>query len=112
MALAICKVDRNEKWMKLSLIPGFEQYDYYRISSYGNMCESYTWSDVKQTKHRSSGYKVVTIYGGRKSTTYYVHQLVALAFVDNPSNYEQVMHCNGIKTDNKCENLRWVPATD
>ena len=65
---------------------------------------------IIRPRKTSPGYYQVTLAdaaSGRR-THPFVHRLVAMAFVPNLRALPQVNHLNGIKTDNRAENLEWV----
>lgn len=57
---------------------------------------------------RPNGYWVVSI-SGRK---HFVHRLVCAAFLGAPAAGCEVSHENGLKADNRAENLRWRTHSD
>jgi hypothetical protein len=58
----------------------------------------------------SCGYKKFSPRINGKKLQLKIHRLVATKFIPNPNNLPQVNHKNGIKTDNRVENLEWCTA--
>lgn len=60
----------------------------------------------------NSGYSRVNLHSDGKQRCYSVHRLVAKAFIPNPEAKPQTNHKNGIKTDNRLENLEWATRSE
>ena len=58
------------------------------------------------------GYCQVYLFKNGKGVFRKVHRLVAEAFIPNPKKKPQVNHINGIKHDNRAENLEWVTVSE
>lgn len=66
--------------------------------------------------HYTNGYNFVNVHHNGKTLNYYVHRLVALAFIPIPEEVIQatdspeVNHIDGDKDNNAVSNLEWVTA--
>ena len=58
------------------------------------------------------GYLRCQLSINRVKVKYFVHRLIALAFHENKTKKPCVNHKNGIKTDNRPENLEWVTYSE
>lgn len=97
-------------------VKDFEKY--LKVSTIGNVeFFSRTWITGKNTLRFVNSrplvpiirsiYLYASIRINGKTHNLLVHRMVATTFIPNPENKAQVNHINGIKNDNRVENLEW-----
>jgi hypothetical protein len=80
----------------------------YQVSNLGNIKNN---KDLVLKPNRlKNGYLAIDMYISGIRYKEYIHRLVCMNFVSNPCKYLRKVtnHKNGIRTDNKSENLEWV----
>lgn len=81
----------------------------YMISNYGNLKSFHGGKETfLKPKKNLKGYVYFGLSLNKKDFSRFQHRLIAESFIDNPENKPQINHINGIKTDNRIENLEWV----
>lgn len=93
-----------EKWKDIADYEGL-----YEVSCRGNIRNKKT---LKVLSNKSNSYVVVNLTKNGISKNYNAHRIVAEAFIDNPLSKKQVNHINGIKNDNRIENLEWCTPSE
>lgn len=89
----------NEVWVD---IPGYDGE--FQISNYGRV----TRKIFLKPYHHISGYIHLFVRGKCKKQ----HRLIAEAFIPKVDGKNFVNHKNGIKSDNRIENLEWVTISE
>jgi hypothetical protein len=97
-----------EVWKK---IEGFEKYE---ISNYGRLKVNLKFRKYRDYQSKmfnpckdKDGYFTTSLSKNRNHYPKKIHRLVAQSFLTNEYKHPVVNHINGIKTDNRVENLEW-----
>lgn len=65
-----------------------------------------------KTRTCPAGYLAVALWDGAGYTYPRIHRLVATALIPNPDNKPQINHINGLKLDNRKDNLEWCTRSE
>ena len=93
-------------------------YSDYQISNYGRVKSlKFNKEKILKLPVTKKGYLQIRLYknGKRKlnhSYRFYIHRLVANAFIFNPDNKPEINHKDGNKMNNYIDNLEWVIHSD
>lgn len=92
-------------------IPGFEGI--YQVSNMGDIKrikggKGAVAGSLRKLKSNGKGYMVVILNIRNEGKTHYVHRLVMLAFVGECPDGMEVNHKNGVRHDNRLENLEYL----
>jgi hypothetical protein len=84
----------------------------YEVSTLGNL-KTFNWKGTGQTRIMKpakdhKGYLRTMLVKDKIAKTIKMHRIIAQAFLVNPENKATVNHKNGIKNDNRVDNLEWA----
>lgn len=113
---------KTEIWKQ---VPGFGEH--YEASSFGNVrvkdrvitrkhstgcVTKFSYKGRLLSQYVDNGYLFVTFGVDGKTIKRPVHYMVLSAFCGERPEGLEACHCNGIRTDNRIENLRWDSHTE
>lgn len=86
----------------------------YQVSNLGNV-KSLCYNNTKiskllgiyKNKNNDNGYYFTPLSKNGKPKNFFIHRLVAEAFISNPNNLPCVNHIDEDKSNNKVDNLEW-----
>ena len=94
------------------MLKPIENFEEYLISDSGAVFSTKSEKYLSINNNVQIQYPQVHLWKDGKDHTFYVHRLVAKAFIDNPLNLPEVNHIDGNRANNKVSNLEWVTSSE
>ena len=88
-----------------------KEFGKYEVSNDGKVRKVTTKRELKAFPDKD-GYLKFGVRKNGKRVFIGAHRLVAMAFIPNPEGKSQVNHKNGVKWDNRVNNLEWVTSSE
>src|SRR5699024_4677012 len=85
----------------------------FEVSNFGNVRNKKTKNFIKLFDN-GRGYLTVGLWSDNNiiKKNFYVHRLVARAFIENPENKLEINHIDGNKYNNNVDNLEWSTRSE
>ena len=90
----------------------FTPVEGYFVSNYGRVWNAKRQNFIKVKKMDNCGHLGVCLSNNGKCHYFYIHRLMALAFLPNPYNDPIVRHLDDDPTNNDLDNLEWGTRLD
>lgn len=99
--------------IKYRAFPEFPKYEAGEDGSIYSLNYNHTGKrkELKQITN-DEGYNYVFLVVNNIRYKRLSHRMIAITFIPNPENKPQVNHINGIRNDNRVENLEWCTARE
>lgn len=99
----------NEQWKVVKFDEKIAPHEKFKISTYGRILNC-KWDEETLTDGSTiNGYQTIPLKQTTgKSTSRYLHKLLAQHFLENPDKKPYVIHLDYDKMNNKIENLQWA----
>lgn len=98
----------NERW---SPIKGYPSYFISTLGAVRRLLKSGSYKQLKAVDN-GNGYLRVNLYKEGVCKKFFLHRLVATAFLKNRNNLPQVHHKDHDKYNNTLPNLQWCSSED
>ena len=97
----------EEIWKDVDLFNGL-----YQVSNIGRVKSFHGKTKILKPKLDKQGYYTIVLCKNKINKQYKIHRLVCGSFLENLENKQQVNNKNGVRNDNRLENLEYMTSSE